>query len=85
MALSATYLKWTPAFLVVESMPICLYGIFRNTYNRKFYYNESYMGSYICYITFAEDHDDQNGPCLESVACTNPELRKQTFGTSERE
>ena len=37
-------LKWTPAFLVVESMPIRLYGIFRNTYNRKFYYNESYMG-----------------------------------------
>ena len=34
---------------------------------------------------FAEDHDDQNGPCLESVACTNPELRKQTFATSERE
>ena len=78
MALSATYLKWTPAFLVVESMPIRLYGIFRNTYNRKFYYNESYMG-------VAEDHDDQNGPCLESVAGTNPELRKQTFATSERE
>ena len=35
--------------------------------------------------TFAEDHDDQNGPCLESVACTNLELRKQTFATSERE
>ena len=30
---------------------------------------------------FAEDHD----PCLESVACTNPELHKQTFATSERE
>ena len=67
MALSATYLKWSPAFLVVESMPICLYGIFRNTCNRKFYYNESIR-------VFAEDHDDQNGPCLESVACTNPEL-----------
>ena len=35
--------------------------------------------------TFVEDHDDQNGPCLESVACTNPELCKQTFATSERE
>ena len=34
---------------------------------------------------FAEDHEDQNGLCLESVACTNPELRKQTFVTSERE
>ena len=34
---------------------------------------------------FAEDHDNQNGPCLESVACTNPELRtcKQMFATSE--
>ena len=36
-------------------------------------------------LTFAEDHGDQNGPYLESVACTNPELRKQTFATSERE
>ena len=34
---------------------------------------------------FVEDHDDQNGPCLKSVACTDPELRKQTFATSERE
>ena len=34
---------------------------------------------------FAEDHNDQNGPFLESVACTNPDLRKQTFATSERE
>ena len=34
---------------------------------------------------FAEDHDDQNGPCLKSVACMNPEIRKQTFATSERE
>ena len=78
MALSATYLKWTPAFLVVESMPIRLYGIFRNTYNRKFYTMKVIWA-------FAEDHDDQNGPCLESVACTNPELRKQMFPTSERE
>ena len=34
---------------------------------------------------FAEDHNDQSGPCLESIACINPELRKQTFATSERE
>ena len=34
---------------------------------------------------FAEDHDEQNGTCLESVACTSPELCKQTFATSERE
>ena len=44
VALSATYLKWSLTFLVVESMPILLYGIFRNTYNHKFYYNESNMG-----------------------------------------
>ena len=35
--------------------------------------------------TFAEDYDNQNGPCLESIACTNPELCKQTFATSEHE
>ena len=34
---------------------------------------------------FAEDHNDQNGPCLESIACMNPELRKQRFASSERE
>ena len=34
---------------------------------------------------FVEGHDDQNGPCLKSVAWTNPELRKQTFATSEHE
>ena len=36
-------------------------------------------------LAFADDHDDQNGPCLESVACTKSELRKQTFATSECE
>ena len=31
----------------------------------------------------AEDYKGQNDPCLESVACMNPELRKHTFATSE--
>ena len=34
---------------------------------------------------FVEDYYDQSGPCLKSVACTNPELCKQMFATSEHE
>ena len=32
-----------------------------------------------------EDYDNQNGLCLESVACTNPESHKQMFAISEHE
>ena len=78
MALSATYLKWSPAFLVVESMPICLYGILETP---------TTVSSITMKViwAFAEDHGNQNGPCLKSIACTSPELCKQTFATSERE
>ena len=54
-----------------------LYEIFRNT-------TISFVTVRVIRV-FAEDYANQNGPCLNSIACMNPELRKQMFAPSEHE